>query len=93
MNPERLKSGAGSQASVRICMRLTRSQLAALDRFCTEEKLTRSQAVRKALKHHLIQRAYRARGVSPQCPRRSLGRMADGTMAAHELALPPVRHT
>ena len=51
MNPERFpKTGAGAPASAQICMRLTRSQLAELDRAAAEEKLTRSQVVRRALK-------------------------------------------
>jgi hypothetical protein len=38
-------------------MRLTKSQLGDLNRFCMENGLTRSQTVRKAWKHHLILRA------------------------------------
>ena len=52
MNPERPpKSGAGKQPrSAQICMRLTHSQLAELDRVCAELNVTRAAFVRRALK-------------------------------------------
>ena len=56
MNPERFpKSGADESAEIRL--RWTRAELRALDRFCAEDKESRSQIIRRALKHHLIQRA------------------------------------
>ena len=43
-------------------------ELLALDRYCAENKLTRSQVIRRALKGHLIQRAIGREDVSrPVC--------------------------
>ena len=56
MNRERFPtSGAG--ATVKVTLRLTRAELRALDRFCAERLLTRSQVVRRAFKVHLLDRA------------------------------------
>jgi hypothetical protein len=49
MNPERFPT-SGAAATAQLTMRLTRSQLADLDRFCAGNKVTRSQAARRALK-------------------------------------------
>jgi Ribbon-helix-helix protein, copG family len=55
MNRERLpKAGAG--ATAKVTARLTRAELRALDRFCAERLLSRSQVVRRALKAHLLER-------------------------------------
>ena len=56
MNPERFPT-TGAGASAKVTLRLARGELLALDRFCAENKLTRSQVIRRALKGHLIQRA------------------------------------
>ena len=56
MNRERFpKSGAGATAKVTV--RLTRAELRALNRFCAERLLSRSQVVRRAFKAHLLERA------------------------------------
>lgn len=69
MNPAPLPTtDAAEQTGVKICMRLTRSQLGNLDRFCAGNELPRSQVIRRALKHHLIQRA--------------IGREASGSLPA-----------
>jgi hypothetical protein len=52
MNRERLPT-SGARALAKVTLRLTR----ALDRFCTERLLTRSQVVRRAFKAHLLDRA------------------------------------
>jgi metal-responsive CopG/Arc/MetJ family transcriptional regulator len=55
MNPERLPTtGAGESAEVTV--RLTRAELAELDRFCVRKKLTRSRVIRRALKEHFAPR-------------------------------------
>jgi hypothetical protein len=48
-------TGAGDSPEVTV--RLTCAELLEPERFCAEKKLTRSQVARRALKHHLIQRA------------------------------------
>ena len=67
MNRERFpKSGAGATAKVTV--RLTRAELRALNRFCEERLVSRSQVIRRALKGHLIQRAIGREDVSrPVC--------------------------
>ena len=56
MNPERFpKTGAGESA--KVTLRLTRDERLEVGRFCAENKQSRSQVVRRALKHRLIQRA------------------------------------
>ena len=55
MNRERLPT-SGARASAKVTLRLTRAQLRALDRFCAERLLTRSQIVRRAFKTHLLDR-------------------------------------
>ena len=67
MSPERSspKTGAGTQASTRISMRLTKSQLGDLNRFCTENGLTRGQVIRAALRHFCIQQAIRREEARP----------------------------
>jgi hypothetical protein len=56
MNRERLPI-SGARAVAKVTLRLTRAELRALDRFCTEKLLTRSQVVRRAFKAHLPDRA------------------------------------
>ena len=48
-NRERFPT-TGAGATAKVTLRLTRGELLALDRFCAERKLTRSQVVRRALK-------------------------------------------
>jgi metal-responsive CopG/Arc/MetJ family transcriptional regulator len=56
MNPEPLPT-TDAGATAEVAVRLTRAELAELDRFCVRKQLTRSQVVRRALKQHLIERA------------------------------------
>ena len=41
----------------KVTLRLTRAELRALNRFCAERLLSRSQVVRRAFKAHLLERA------------------------------------
>jgi hypothetical protein len=56
MNRERLPT-SGARASAKVTLHSTRAELRALDRFCAERLLTRSQVVRRSFKTHLLDRA------------------------------------
>jgi hypothetical protein len=48
----------GAGATAQVTLRLTRAEVAELDRFCAERKLTRSQvARRRAVKAYFLERA------------------------------------
>jgi len=52
-----LPEKSGSGATAKVTVRLTRAELRALNRFCAERLLSRSQVVRRAFKAHLLERA------------------------------------
>jgi hypothetical protein len=47
----------GAGATAQVTLRLTRAEVAELDRFCAERKLTRSQVARRAVKAYFLERA------------------------------------
>ena len=59
MNSELLPATSAKKSvrSRKVDIRLTRSQLALLDRFCAENELSRGQVARRALKEAYLQRS------------------------------------